>query len=323
MRREFRSASVVSAGLARVRASVQQQLTRGDRLTRPVWAQAAAAQGKQLRARITLLAGRLVRPTAGAEIRLAAALELFHQATLVHDDILDHAVLRRSRPTLNHRFGNTVAVLAGDWILTRAVNLLLEDMPRPVQTVVASMTSRVCLGEMQEIFAGRRKIPGRRGEYLPMIANKTASLFAACGEAGVLAAGGSRIQAGCASRFGEAYGMAFQIQDDVLDLSGSRANLGKSAGADLREGRMTLPMIFALEATPPARRKLWDRRLRSGRVSLRNLRHWLEETQALERSREQVRAYAGQACRALESFPDTPARRELAGLAAESWQRKK
>jgi geranylgeranyl pyrophosphate synthase len=246
--------------------------------------------------------------------RLASALELLHLATLAHDDVIDSAVDRRHRPTLNVRFGNETAVLVGDLMFSQAMNLLIADMPTPISQIVARAVTQVCLGEIQEtkFFKKPNLHPA---QYLEMISNKTASLLAACCEGGAVVGKGVPRQARALAEYGRNFGMAFQIQDDLLDLTGEKKRVGKPVGLDLREGRVTLPVIYGLRASRPLTRRAVQREIKRAQPRRRVLRRVLEACGALEQCRSLARAYAQKASQALKPLPASNAKQELLDLA--------
>jgi geranylgeranyl pyrophosphate synthase len=207
------------------------------------------AGGKRLRPLLVLLAARNAAPLDGAVIRAASAVELLHMATLVHDDVLDGAELRRGRPTVARQFGAEVAVSTGDYLLAQAFNqLALARDPRALE-----LLSEVALGlsEGERLQAADAfRVSLTVDEYVRRCRLKTADLFAACGSLGALLTGLSDDAVDAMGAFGRSLGLAFQILDDILDLTGEEEATGKRLGTDLRDGTVTLPIVLAIEERP-------------------------------------------------------------------------
>lgn len=216
------------------------------------------AGGKELRPRITLLAESATDAGATPDAILATYMELIHVATLIHDDVVDNSSLRRGRDSTNTVFGNRFSVLAGDYLFSWVFKKITQEYESPVPTILASMLSQICSGEVKQLRASGN-LDLTRDQYFEIIGKKTAELFAACAEVGsIVALQRTQGLAGGAVRrhptvkalreYGWAFGMAFQVRDDLLDVTESGAILGKPAGSDLRERKVTLPLICALEA---------------------------------------------------------------------------
>lgn len=213
-------------------------------------------EGKWLRAGLVLLSARLGGAVPLSAVRTAVALELVHLATLIHDDIVDRADLRRGVPVLNHVFGATQAVLMGDYLFSKAFHLLTSTGSVAIMDVIARRTNQVCLGEIrQSCMSGNLGLSER--EYLSLVACKTASLIAACAKVGALLGKVEPYAVDAMERFGVAFGIAFQIRDDVLDYTADATVLGKTMLTDLAQGKATLPLIH-----------LRDRLLDSGQMAL-------------------------------------------------------
>ena len=211
--------------------------------------QTLQAGGKRLRPLLVLLAARNTAPLDGAVVRAASAVELLHMATLVHDDVLDGAELRRGLPTVYKQFGGEAAVSAGDYLLAQAFNQLVGAR----EAAAVELLSRVALGlsegeRLQSDQAFRETLT--IDEYLHRCRLKTADLFAACGRLGARLSGLSADTVEALGAFGDSLGLAFQILDDILDLTGDETETGKRRGTDLRDGTVTLPVVLALEARP-------------------------------------------------------------------------
>jgi octaprenyl-diphosphate synthase len=226
------------------------------------------AGGKRLRPRITTLAGRACDPTAPEDPMLASYMELIHVATLIHDDVLDNADIRRGRESTNHAFGNRFSVLAGDYLFSWVFKKVTQGYANPIPTILAAMLAQICNGEVKQLrAAGNADL--QVGAYLEIIGKKTAELFAACAEVGAIVALEHRhASIGPAARelpavkalraYGWSFGMAFQIRDDLLDVIADEKVIGKPAGSDLREKKVTLPLVYALQEGGPSMRFLVD-----------------------------------------------------------------
>jgi len=204
------------------------------------------AGGKRLRPRFTLLAAEAVGGRAEDHLRLAAFMELIHVATLIHDDVVDNAETRRGVNATAVDFGNRVSVLAGDYLFAWIFKNVTAGYPHPIPHILSSTLADITDGEVLQLKA-LADVETTLDEYVEIATKKTASLFAASAECGALAAGGSPFAAKAMRDFGTAYGIAFQMRDDLLDLTSDEATLGKPVGNDLRERKMTVPLVLALQ----------------------------------------------------------------------------
>ena len=216
-------------------------------------AQAATASGGGATALVGPSATGSPAPANQRVIQMAVAVELIHTATLVHDDVIDHATLRRGKTTVNARWGNTLAVLAGDYLYSQAFCLLSAIGSPDVLRLMSETSQRVCAGEVAQV---KHQFDAAMDEatYLTIIREKTASLMAAACQAGAQLAGATPAAAQRLAAFGQAFGMAFQIVDDTHDVVGEEDQLGKSLGTDLEHGKMTLPLILLRDGADPATR---------------------------------------------------------------------
>jgi octaprenyl-diphosphate synthase len=213
-------------------------------------------RGKMFRPTLLLLSARATGEVAPRDVRLAAVVELIHLATLVHDDSVDHSVLRRGQPTINALFSHEVAVIMGDYLYSRAIIELVELDDREPLHVMSRVTNEMTVGEMRELVA-HDTLSYSEDDYDELIRSKTASLMAAACEIGALRGGPTAREA--LRRYGLYLGMAFQITDDVLDYTASESVIGKPSGQDLREHKITLPLIAALPRMEAAERRLVQR----------------------------------------------------------------
>ena len=204
--------------------------------------------------RLLLLTARLFGPTTDCALRLAAVVEMIHTATLVHDDVIDVAKTRRGRPSTNVVWGNHTAVLAGDWLYMQAFQVALRERNFHMLDVLISLTQMMVEGELLQLERLHR-IDISETDYMELVDRKTASLFSACARLGAVAANASEADENRLGEFAWNLGMAFQLVDDILDFTSTEKILGKPAGNDLREGKVTLPMIYALESASSEERE--------------------------------------------------------------------
>jgi len=205
--------------------------------------------GKRIRPALVVLASKFHDSDMEQVLPLAAAVELLHTATLVHDDLLDGSVLRRGNPTLNANLGTGVAILMGDYLFARAADLAAATDSVPVVSIFARALMTICSGELKQVFdQGRSR--RTKEDYYQSTYSKTASLFAASTEAGAVLSGASPPAVQALRDYGHNLGMAFQIVDDILDFTGDEKELGKPIGSDLRQGTITLPLLLFLETHP-------------------------------------------------------------------------
>ena len=295
-----------------------------------VWGMLAAG-GKRLRPRITMLAGQAVGQGASEDPMLASYMELIHLATLVHDDVVDAADVRRGRESTNHAHGTRFSVLAGDYLFSWVFKKVTQAYSAPVPMILAAMLSEICNGEVKQLrAAGNLELS--TDAYFEIIGKKTAELFAACAEVGAIVG----LQRSCppladireapavrALRdYGEAFGMAFQIRDDLLDLTESEAVLGKPAGSDLREKKVTLPLIYALGMEGTRIRTLAetlfafdDAGSLAAAPALEALVAGIRTKRVIARTVEAVSSFSERAVAALSPLSASPARDELTSLA--------
>jgi octaprenyl-diphosphate synthase len=300
-------ARLLDRELALVEGSLRNALSSDVDLLRMAADLLVRAGGKRLRPSILLLA---YRAAGGTETRravpLATAVELLHTASLVHDDINDHSELRRGQATINARWGNGLALLVGDFVFVRLIGLLATCSPREIQ-ILGDCCTAVVEGEtLQMLHRGDWNVT--EVLYLDIVRAKTASLFAACGELGAALAGAAEEQVAALRTYGESLGIAFQIQDDALDLVGERETLGKPVCLDLEQGTMSLAVLYALEHEAGAAEIL-----RAGdRAQVTRL---LQDGGALAYAAQRARAFIERALLALAVLPDSQARDELQRLA--------
>lgn len=244
----------VSDSLAEFEIAFHASLADGTGLQSVVAEHLMATRGKRMRPALVLLAHRSVAPGSPPAVGAAVAIELIHTATLLHDDVIDVSDQRRGRLSVNARWNNLTAVLMGDHLFARAFGVLVELKNHRLLEAVSLATRRVAVGELQQLQQVRN-VDLQEHEYLRIIADKTASLFGASAEAGLLNAQPDSSAAEMYREFGETLGMSFQIVDDLLDYVGNTPQTGKTLGNDLKEGKITLPLIHALRSAPATARR--------------------------------------------------------------------
>ncbi len=219
-----------------------------------------AAGGKRLRPLLTLAAAELCGYSGERHHKLAASVEFIHTATLLHDDVVDESERRRGQSSANALFGNQASVLVGDFLFSRSFELMVEDGSLDVLRILSRASAVIAEGEVLQL-ATTNNLETSEAEYLAVVAAKTAALFAASCEIGAIVAGRPAAEADALCRFGLNFGIAFQIVDDVLDYSAREALLGKTIGDDFREGKMTLPAVYAISRGNEAESAFWRRTL--------------------------------------------------------------
>lgn len=272
-------------------------------------------RGKMLRPCLVLLAGKAVGRLTDAHVVIATVVEMVHMATLVHDDVLDEAELRRKGATINHLRGNEAAVLLGDYLISHSYHLCSSLESQRASRLIGHTTNTVCAGELLQID-NRNNLDLDEGTYFDIIGRKTAALCATCCLLGAELAGATPEVAQQMERYGRSLGIAFQIQDDILDLVGETAVVGKTLGIDIAKGKMTLPMIHFLRTAPAEHRALL-RSLLSGGVpdQVEKIRNLILPSESIEYARDRARALVDDARSALADLPDSNARRVLDTMA--------
>ena len=272
-----------------------------------------AGGGKRMRPMLTLASAALFDYPGTRHHKLAAAVEFIHTATLLHDDVVDGSGLRRGRRTANNIWGNPSSVLVGDFLFSRAFELMVEDGSLRVLKILSSASAIIAEGEVDQLTAQRR-IDTDEDHYLQIIAAKTAALFAAaCRIAPVVAEAGEEAE-DALDAFGRNLGIAFQLVDDAIDYSSDSATMGKGVGDDFRDGKMTLPVILAYARGTDENREFWRAAISGDRVADDDLARAIalvSSTGALADTLERARIYARRAIDALGSFPTGKAKSAL------------
>ncbi len=274
-----------------------------------------AAGGKRLRPRITLLAAAACGGEAAAHVHLAAYMELIHVATLIHDDVVDHAQTRRGVNATAVDFGNRVSVLAGDYLFAWIFKNVTAGYPHPVPHILSATLADICDGEVLQLRASG-DLNVALEQYVEIARKKTASLFAASAACGAIMGGGSAERIEALRAFGDLYGIAFQMNDDLLDMTGDERSLGKPVGNDLSERKMTIPVILAIRSGDRAFYKNVARFYAgSDDGAIPEIVAAIAAQGGFERTKSEILRFATRAKRALEPLPPSPAKEELEGLA--------
>jgi heptaprenyl diphosphate synthase len=287
---------------------------------------ALSSPGKRLRTALTLLSGKLIHYRFDKLLPLSLAFEMVHLATLVHDDIIDAAATRRGISTVNAVYGDHVAILLGDYLFARTAGLIAEVEDFRIDRLFAEMVATVCEGTILELLTARQ-LDLSVERYLQRISYKTACLMSACCKGGATVGQGTDAQIALMEEYGRNLGIAFQIVDDVLDYTGSEETIGKPAGNDLRQGLVTLPLIYALQQAQNGRAErvsalLHDAAPAAGEraegasadEAIAEIVHWVRSGPAIGEALELARHYGARARALLSEFPAGPERSALEEL---------
>jgi octaprenyl-diphosphate synthase len=269
--------------------------------------------GKRLRPSLLLLASKLIGDGGAGAIRLGAVVEIIHAATLVHDDVIDAAETRRGRPSTNAQWGNHISVLAGDWLYMQAFQIAVRERNFRVLDILIGLTQMMVEGELLQLERIGR-IDVSEADYMELIHRKTAGLFSACARLGALIAGADSQAEDKLGEYAWNLGMAFQLVDDVLDFTAREQTLGKPVGGDLREGKITLPLIYSLERASADERRMVETILEERsyeRAPFRDVRTMIEKYQGFERTQGRAQAFTDKARQLISEFPDSPYQRAL------------
>jgi len=272
--------------------------------------------GKRLRPALVLLSCKLCGFEGPAAIRLGAVVELIHTATLVHDDVIDEADTRRGQPSTNSRWGNHLSVLAGDWLYMQAFNIALAERNFKILDLFIALTQAMVEGELLQL-TWQRRIDVPEDVYFELTYRKTAYLFSVCLRLGAVLAGKRAEEESQLGEYGHNLGLSFQLIDDVLDFTSSEEILGKPIGNDLREGKVTLPLIYLLQrCTHEEAQKVRFVLEEGGFNSLRfsEILELIDRYNTLRAAREKAQQFAQKAKRALATFPHTPYKDALRSL---------
>jgi octaprenyl-diphosphate synthase len=308
---------VIGEELRAIEEEIAREIASPVALIREMGEFIAGAGGKRLRPILLLMAARLAGYTGPRAVRMGCVVELLHTATLIHDDVVDQAPLRRGRPSANARWGDDASLLVGDHLYSKSFALMVRDGEPAVLETLARAT--VSMTEA-EVFQLERKRSGTttEGDYLRIITQKTASFISACCRIGALLGRADGEQLEALTTYGLHAGIAFQISDDSLDFVADQARLGKAIGADLKEGKRTLPLIAALDrAAAPERERIQGmlRRRTPDPAEIDEIRHLVVKYEGVDYALERAHGYAQSAKEALAAFPESEDQETLALIA--------
>jgi octaprenyl-diphosphate synthase len=277
-----------------------------------------ASGGKRLRPMMVLLASKLVGNGGESAVRLGAVVEMIHTATLVHDDVIDDAQTRRGRPSTNIKWGNHTSVLAGDWLYMQAFQIAVRERNFHVLDLLIGITQSMVEGELLQLQR-IGSIDVSEADYMDLVDRKTAGLFSTCARLGAVVGGADSATEDKLGEYAWNVGMAFQLIDDVLDFTARENVLGKPVGNDLWEGKVTLPLIYALEKTDAKERKLVETVLEDRnyeRVAFESILELIRRHCGVERVRERAAAFTDKARAIILEFPESPYQRALYSITA-------
>ncbi|HEV2864964.1 MAG TPA: polyprenyl synthetase family protein [Allosphingosinicella sp.] len=304
---------LVAADLNHVNAVILERMQSEVALIPELAGHLIAGGGKRMRPMLTLACARLLEYPGARHHKLAAAVEFIHTATLLHDDVVDGSGLRRGRRTANIIWGNPASVLVGDFLFSRAFELMVEDGSLKVLRILSRASSVIAEGEVSQLTAQRR-VDTSEEQYLAIISAKTAALFAAaCRIAAVVAEREDGVEEAL-DVFGRNLGVAFQLIDDAIDYASDAATMGKGVGDDFRDGKVTLPVILAYARGSEQERAFWRDAISGGRSDEADLSHairLLRSSGAIDDTVERARHYGRRAIDALGRFPAGRARAAL------------
>ncbi|HEV7681708.1 MAG TPA: polyprenyl synthetase family protein [Pyrinomonadaceae bacterium] len=309
--------SIIAPELVQVEAEFERQARSNVQVIAYLADYLRESGGKRVRPALTVLSNYAVGGDGSRynSIRMATVMEFLHTATLVHDDIIDSADTRRNRPTVNALYGNETAVLMGDWLYMSAFETSLAERSLPILDILTHVTRKMTEGELLQLTTlGRTDVSEQ--QYLDIIQRKTAFLFSACCEIGAILGGANATEQSALSNYGMNLGLTFQLTDDLLDFTSTDDALGKSAGADLLGGKVTLPLIYLIAVEPAAREMIqpvMDQKSYEG-ISRSELHQAVERVGAVERARVRADEYATAARAALDVLPESEFRDSLAAI---------
>ena len=296
--------SLLAEDMAAVDAIIHQHLASPVGVIPNLAAHLIDAGGKRIRPLITLASARLLGGGGDGARKLAAAVEFIHSATLLHDDVVDVSSMRRGKESANTIWGNSSSVLVGDFLFARSFNLMVETGDLMVLDILARAASVIAEGEVMQLAAAN-DAETTRERYMEIVAAKTAALFAAAAKSGAVAAGRPGVEAAALETYGRELGLAFQLVDDALDYGGASAAMGKNVGDDFKEGKVTLPVVFARDAGDEAERAFWRRVVGEGRSDddFHRALALLKRHNAIELTLQVARGHAESAKQALATLP--------------------
>ncbi len=310
-------------GLAAVDQEIISRLASSVDMIPEIAGHLVQAGGKRLRPLLTLAAAGLFSYRGEKHVPLAAAVELIHGATLLHDDVVDESRMRRGEKTANLIWGNKESVLVGDYIFSRAFELMVATGSLQVLQILSHASSVIAEGEIMQLTT-QNNLQTDIDRYLSVINAKTAALFSAATHTGAIIAGASPRESEAMAQFGQNFGTAYQLIDDALDYAGFEADLGKSVGDDFREGKMTLPVIISFATADDDEKAFWTRTINRGEIGEGDFQRAvaiMEREQAVRRTLDVARDYTRAALGNLDDVPECPGTDRLRQLATTSLSR--
>ena len=304
----------IQPDLDQVDATFQERATSGLDILNSASMHALGSPGKRLRTALTLLSGKLNTYRFDKLLPLSVAFEMVHLATLIHDDIVDNALTRRGNPTVNALWGDNIAILLGDYYFAKTAGLIADINDNRIDRLFSDTVATVCEGTIMEMMtAGRIDLATK--SYFEKISHKTACLIAACCKGGAIVSQASHEEIDLLYEYGMNLGIAFQIIDDILDYTEDQETIGKPAGNDLRQGMVTLPLIYALQEQSPNGRYQEVQNVLNGTThreeDIRAVVNWVVTGPGVQRSLTDADTYANKAREALAHFPFTQDRQVL------------
>jgi len=310
--------SLVAADMGRVNQTILARTGSSVTMIPEVANHLIASGGKRLRPMVTLAAAGLCGYRGEGHVKLAAAVEFMHTATLLHDDVVDQSDMRRGRLAARMLWGNEASVLVGDFLLGQAFRMMVEVGSLPCLDVLSSAAAVIAEGEVMQISSAK-STDTTEDDYLAVIRAKTAALFAAAAEVGPILSDRPKADIAACRSYGANLGIAFQLIDDALDYCGVSAKLGKNVGDDFREGKITLPVVLSFRRGSEPERAFWRRTLERGEIAdgdLENAVAAMRRHRALDDTIERARFYGAMARDALEIFPASAWKQALLDVVA-------
>jgi len=308
-----RLVELVSADMQRVNAEILSRTGSDVTMIPEVANHLISSGGKRLRPMLTLAMAKLTGYEGDGHIKLAAAVEFMHTATLLHDDVVDESDMRRGRPAARKLWGNEASVLVGDFLLGQAFKMMVEVGSMRALDILSNAAAVIAEGEVMQLGAAKNTAT-TEDEYLAVIRAKTAELFAAACEVGPVLTNRPKAEDAACRSFGMNLGIAFQLVDDALDYGGKSAKLGKNIGDDFREGKITLPVVLSFRRGSESEREFWTQALEKGETAESDLETavgLMIKHRALEDTIKRAQHYGAIACDALALFPDSEMKRAL------------
>ena len=297
--------------LARVKEAIVEKLVPAepdDSISRLV-GQVNISGGKLIRPALVLLAGKAVGKVTDEHIRVAAIIEITHNATLLHDDVIDEGQKRRAEPTVNAVWGNETAVLLGDFLLSRVFRMCTDLRPQ-ISSFIAATAARICEGELRQVVK-RQNWQLSESEYIEIVTEKSAALFSSCCYLGGLIAGANEVETRALSDFGLNTGIAFKITDDLLDIIGDERKTGKTLGRDADKNKLTLPVIHLLDVADEAEKRNLKSKLNAFRIDKKPLVQMLRSRGSLEYAQSRARQFVAKAVDSLADLKESDAKDAL------------